>query len=160
MQKVPLQQAVKMTGKSESTLRRDVKKGKTSAERDDRGHLRFDIAELQRAYGELQNTGTDAQPTEQANGKAMTGHDRGREITLLENQIADLRNQLEQASSQLQIATTEKTKILDLLSAEKEEKRELKSEMLALMPPPEEREQKTEQPEIKPRGWLQRLIGA
>ena len=34
--------------------------------------------------------------------------------------------------SQLEIATTEKTKLLDLLSAEKEEKR-------ALMPPPEEK---------------------
>ena len=160
MQKVSLQQAVRMTGKSESTLRRDVKKGKTSAERDDRGHLRFDIAELQRAYGEFQNTGTDAQPTEQSNGKAMTGHDRGREITLLENQIADLRNQLEQASSQLQIASTEKTKLLDLLSAEKAEKRELKEETRALMPPPDERVAKPEQTQLKPRGWLQRLIGA
>ena len=160
MQKVPLQQAVKMTGKSESTIRRDVKKGKVSAGRDDRGHLKFDIAELQRAYGELKSTGDDAQSTEQGNDNPMTGHDRGREITLLENQIADLRNQLEQASSQLQIASTEKTKLLDLLSAEKAEKRELKEETRALMPPPEEREQKTEQTQIKPRGWLQRLIGA
>ena len=36
------------------------------------------------------------------------------------------------------------------LSAEKEEKRELKAEMLALMPPPEEREQKTAPNQIKP----------
>ena len=57
--------------------------------------------------------------------------------------VRDIRNQLEKVESQLQIATTEKTKLLDLLSAEKEEKRELKEEMLALMPPPEEREQKT-----------------
>ena len=34
--KVPLQQAVKMTERSENTLLRDVKKGKVSAERDDR----------------------------------------------------------------------------------------------------------------------------
>ena len=45
MHKVSLQQAVKMTGRSESTLRRDVKKGKTSADRDERKHLRFDVAE-------------------------------------------------------------------------------------------------------------------
>ena len=77
-----------------------------------------------------------------------------------DNQIADLRNQLEKAEAQLQLATTEKTKLLDLLSAEKEEKRELKAEMLALMPPPEERDQKTVPKQIKPRGWLQRLIGA
>ena len=160
MQNVSLQQAVKMTGKSESTLRRDVKKGKVSAGRDDRRHLRFDIAELQRAYGELKSTGDDAQPTEQGNGTAMTGHDQAEILAIKDNQIADLRNQLEKAEAQLQIATTEKTKLLDLLSAEKEEKRELKEEMHALMPPPEEREQKTEQTQIKPRGWFQRLIGA
>ena len=156
MQKVSLQQAVKMTGKSESTLRRDVKKGKVSAERDDRKHLRFDIAELQRAYGELKNTGDDAQSTEQGNGKAMTGHDIAEIIAIKDNQIADLRNQLEKAEAQLQIATTEKTKLLDLLSAEKEERREMKAEMRALMPSPEERQQT----QSKSRGWLQRLIGA
>ena len=135
MQKVSLQQAVKMTSKSESTLRRDVKKGKVSAVRDDRGHLRFDISELQRAYGELKNTGDDAQPTEQANGKAMTGHDRETEmLAIKDNQIADLRNQLEKAEAQLQIAMTEKMKLLDLLTAEKEEKR-------ALMPPVEKKNQ-------------------
>ena len=160
MQKVSLQQAVKMTGKSESTLRRDVKKGKVSAARDDRRHLRFDISELQRAYGELKNTGGDAQPTEQANGKAMTGHDQAKILAIKDNQIADLRNQLEKAEAQLQIATTEKTKLLDLLSAEKEEKRELKAEMLALMPPPEERQRKTAPTQIKPRSWFQRLLGA
>ena len=146
MQKVSLQQAVKMTGKSESTLRRDVKKGKVSAERDDRRRLRFDISELQRAYGELKNTGDDAQPTEQGNGKAMTGHDSAEILAIKDNQIADLRNQLEKAEAQLQIATTEKTKLLDLLAAEKEEKR-------ALMPPREEKTRKTP-------NWLLRLVGA
>ena len=53
-------------------LRRDVKKGKVSAGRDARRHLQFDVAELQRAYGELKTTGEDAQSTEQGNGKAMT----------------------------------------------------------------------------------------
>ena len=160
MQKVSLQQAVKMTGKSESTLRRDVKKGKVSAGRDDRRHLQFDISELQRVYGALKNTGDDAQPTQQGNDSAMTGHDSAEILAMKDNQIADLRNQLEKTEAHLQIATTEKTKLLDLLSAEKKEKRELKAEMLALMPPPEDRQQKTETPQIKRRGWLQRLIGA
>ena len=44
----------------------------------------------------------------------------------------DIPNQLEQVEAQLQIATIEKTKCLDLLSAEKAEKQ-------ALMPPIEER---------------------
>ena len=126
-----------------------------------------DVSELQRAYGELKNTGEDAQSVEQDNDKAMTGHDQAEIIVLKDNQIADIRNQLEKAEAQLQSATTEKTKLLDLLSTEKEEKRELKEEkrelkgeMLALMPPPEEREQKTAPTQIKPRGWLQRLLGA
>ena len=147
MQKISLQTAVKMTGKSESTLRRDVKKGKTSTDRDDRGHLQFDIAELQRVYGELKSTGTDAQSTEQGNDNAMTGHDRVEILAIKDNQIADLRSQLEKTEAQLKIATTEKTKLLDLLSAEKEEKR-------ALMPPPEEKNHR------KSPSWLHRLVGA
>ena len=147
MQNVSLQQAVRMTGKSESTLRRDVKKGKVSAGRDGRRHLRFDISELQRAYGELKSAGDDTQSTEQSNDKAMTGHDRAEILAMKDNQIVDLRNQLEKAESQLQLATTEKTKLLDLLSAEKEEKRELKAEMLALMP----RQRKDSRKQPKPK---------
>ena len=146
MQKVSLQQAVKMTGKSESTLRRDVKKGKVSADRDERKHIRFDIAELQRVYGELKTTGEDAQATEQGNDKAMTGHDSTEIIATKDSQIADLRAQLAKADAQLEIATTEKTKLLDLLSAEKAEKR-------ALMPPADEKPQKSP-------NWLLRLVGA
>ena len=70
----------------------------------------------------------------------MTGHDSPKIVALLENQIQDLKAQLE-------IATAEKSKLLDLLSAEKEEKR-------ALMPPPEEKN-----PESKG-NWLLKLIGA
>ena len=147
MQNVSLQTAVKMTGKSESTIRRDVKKGKVSAGRDARGHLQFDVAELQRAYGEMKTTGEDAQSTEQGNGKAMTGHDTPKIVALLENQIQDLKAQLEKADAQLEIATTEKTKLLDLLSAEKEEKR-------ALMPPVDEKNHR------KSPNWLLRLVGA
>ena len=154
MQKVSLQQAVKMTGKSESTLRRDVKKGKVSAGRDDRRRLRFDIAELQRAYGELKNTGDDAQPTEQGNGKAMTGHDQAEILAIKDNQIADLRDQLEKAEAQLQIATTEKSKLLDMLSTEQEKTRlEQEKSRLLMLPETSEKNRKTP-------NWLLRLVGA
>ena len=153
MHKVSLQQAVKMTEKSESTLRRDVKKGKVSAERDDRGHLKFDQAELRRVYGELKTAGEDAQSTAQGNDKTMAGHDRETEILAIkDNQIADMKKQLEKAETQLEIATTEKSQLLDLLSAEKEEKRELKNEMKALLPPPDYKP--------KSRNWFHRLVGA
>ena len=142
MQNVSLQTAVKMTGKSESTIRRDVKKGKVSAGRDARGHLQFDIAELQRAYGELKTTGEDAPSSEQSNGKAMTGHDSAEILAIKDNQISDLRSQLEKAETQLEIATTEKSKLLDLTD------RLQKQNEVLMLPAP------------KPKsGWWQRLTG-
>ena len=63
-----------------------------------------------------------------------------------DNQIADLKAQLEKAEMRETTLIDEKAKLLDLLSAEKEEKR-------ALMPPPEERDKKSP-------NWLLRLVGA
>ena len=146
MQKVSLQQAVQMTGKSESTLRRDVKKGKISSERDERGHFKFDVAVLQRVYGELKTTGDDAQSVEQDNDNAMTEHDSAEILAIKDNQIVDLKSQLEKAEMRETALIDEKSKLLDLLAAEKEEKR-------ALIPPPEEK--------AKSRNWLLRnLFGA
>ena len=116
MHKISLQNAVKMTGKSESTIRRDVKSGKVSAERDRRGHLRFDIAELQRAYGELKSTGTDDKPTETDNHKPMTEHDRAEIIAIKDNQIADLQSQLERAELREDTLIEERAKLLELAS--------------------------------------------
>lgn len=134
MHQISLQEAVKMTGKSESTLRRAIKAGKVSATRDERGHYQFDQAELRRAFGELISTGEDAQSTPPAE-LAWHIHENSREIELLENNLADLRNQLQRTEAQLDIANSEKAAILDMLSAEKEERR-------ALMPPPKKRKRK------------------
>ena len=106
--------AVKRIPVSESTLRRDISTGKVSSEKDARGRRVIDSAELQRVYGQLKSTGNDAQSTEQGNGnQAMTGHDGSPKIVaLLENQIQDLKAQLEKADAQLEIAMTEKTNYL------------------------------------------------
>ena len=135
MAKVTISEAVGLTGISESTIRRDIKSGKVSSEKDEKGHRRIDIAELQRVYDLTP-------PPDRDKGEPESQQI----ISLLENQIADLRSQLEKTETQLQIATTEKSKLLDLLSAEKDEKR-------ALMPPLEEKNQES-------KGWLLRLIGA
>ena len=117
---------------SESTLRRDLRTGKVSFTTAKNGNQKvIDAAELERVYGQL--NGIDSQ----INGNG--GVDDAQIRALLENQIADLRSQLE-------IATTEKTKLLDLLSAEKEEKR-------ALMPPVDEKNDR------KSPNWLLRLVG-
>ena len=67
----------------------------------------------------------------------MNTDDTPKIIALLEGQVQDLKEQLD-------TATAEKAQLLDLLAAEKEEKR-------ALMPPVEEKE--------KSRNWLLRLVG-
>lgn len=161
MPKLTITESVKVIPVSESKLRRDMKAGVVSFEVDEKGKKRFDPSELRRVYGELTLPDENGQVKNRSQPPSETGHDRETEILAIkDNQITDLRNQLEKAEAQLQIATTEKTKLLDLLSAEKEEKYELKAEILALMPPPEEREQKTNPTQIKPRGWFQRLLGA
>ena len=146
MPNLTITEAVKVIPVSESKLRRDMKAGVVSFEVDEKGKKRFDPSELRRVYGELTLPDESGHVKDSNQNSSETGHDSKEIIALLENQIADLRSQLEKADAQLEIATTEKSKLLDLLSAEKEEKR-------ALMPPPEEKN-----PESK--GWLLKLIGA
>ena len=75
----------------------------------------------------------------------MTEHDSQKIIAVLENQVADLQKQLERSNDRETALIDEKSKRLDLFSAEKEEKR-------ALMSPAEEKE--------KSRNWLLWLVGA
>ena len=133
--KVTISEAVGLTGVSESTIRRDIKSGKVSSEKDDKGHRRIDIAELQRVY-------KVAHPPD----RQMTSPEHQQMIGLLTNQVADLKAQLSQASERETALQNEKSKLVDLLSAEKEEKR-------ALLPPIEEQTRKSS-------NWLLRLIGA
>ena len=145
MHTVSLRTAVKMTEKSESTIRRDVKKGKVSAERDARGHLNFDPAELRRVYGELKSTGSDAESTEQGNDNAMNGHDPVDILAIKDNQIADLRAQLEKSEMRETALLEEKSKLWDLLS-------DIQAEKRALMPPVDDKP--------KTLNWVHRLVGA
>ena len=156
MARLTIKESVAIAPVSESTLRRDIKSGKVSSEKDDRGRRRIDTAELARVYGQLthatQSTDIEMNTVDTPNNGTLNSNDtpdthtdNPKVVSLLENQIADLRSQLEKTETQLQIATTEKTKLLDLLSAEKDEKR-------ALMPPVDEKE--------KSPNWLLRLVGA
>ena len=132
MAKVTISEAVGLTGVSESTIRRDIKSGKVSSEKDEKGHRRIDIAELQRVY--------DLTPTPDSQ---TTAPDSQKIIKVLENQVADLQKQLELSNDRETALLDDKSKLLDLLAAEKEEKR-------ALMPPADDR----------PANWILRLIGA
>ena len=129
MSKVTIKQAMELTGKSDSTLRRDMRAGKVSYTKDDKRKVLFDIAELQRAYGELKPLDT---PSEQP----MNGHDipvdKDKVVVLLENQVFDLKTQLDKAEQRENTLIKERSKLLDMLSEEKAERR-------ALMPPPKQK---------------------
>ena len=138
--KLTIKEAVEVIPVSESSLRRDIKSGKVSSEKDLQGRRRIDASELARVYGELkQDNGTPEQSDESVRDSQVNTDDTPKIITLLEGQVQDLK-------AQLDTATAEKTQLLELLSAEKEEKR-------ALMPPVDEKPQKS-------RNWLLRLVGA
>ena len=132
--KVTISEAVGLTGVSESTIRRDIKSGKVSSEKDDKGHRRIDIAELQRVY-----------TVELPPDRQTTGVESQHIIALLENQVSDLKAQLARASERETALISERSKLLDVLSAEKEEKR-------ALMPAIDDRKRQSS-------GWLLRLVG-
>ena len=143
MAKITISEAVGMTGVSESTIRRDIKSGKVSSEKDAKGHRRIDTAELQRVY---QLT----PPLE----RQVAEHDTQKIIAVLENQVADLKTQLELSNDRETALIDEKAKLLDLLSAEKDEKRGIQEEKWALMPP-------VDAQKPKHRNWLLRnLFGA
>ena len=130
MSKLSIMEAVKIIPVSESTLRRDLKTGKVSFTTAKNGKKQMDTAELARVYDDL----NVSEP--QINGNA------GDILAVKDNQIADLRNQLEKSEMRETALIDERSKLLDLLSAEKENVR-------ALIPPVDEK---------KP-NWWHRLVG-
>ena len=137
--KLTIKEAVEVIPVSESTLRRDLKSGKVSSEKDLQGRRRIDASELARVYGELEPINDEStQSDESVRDSQVNTDDTPKIIALLEGQVQDLKEQLD-------TATAEKAQLLELLSAEKEEKK-------ALMPPADE--------PPKPRNWLLRLVGA
>ena len=165
MSKLTITEAVKVIPVSESTLRRDLKSGKVSFETDAKNRKQIDVSELTRVYGQLKQldgtqppaseTDAHAEPVNDThqnpsmNGNethqnpSMTGDDNPKIVALLENQIADLKAQLSQASDRETTLITEKSKLLDLT-----DRLQKQNEVLMLPPTPE-----------KKRSWLDRLTG-
>ena len=146
MQNLTITEAVKVIPVSESKLRRDMKAGVVSYDVDAQGKKRFDPSELVRVYGQMDLPETNGQLKESNQQfPSETRHDRDEILAIKDNQIADLQKQLEKAEMRETALIDEKSKLLDLLSAEKDEKR-------ALMPPVDEKP--------KTRNWLLWLVGA
>ena len=148
MSKLTITESVKVIPVSESKLRRDMKTGVVSFDVDEKGKKFFDTSELRRVYGELTRPDEPRQVKNSNHPPSETGHDRDTEILALkDNQIADLKAQLALATEREASLISERAKLIDLLSAEKAEKR-------ALMPPVDDRNRR------RSPNWLARLVGA
>ena len=140
MTKLTITEAVKVIPVSESKLRRDMKAGVVSFEVDEKGKKRFDLSELARVYGQIDLAENNGQVKESKPPLSETGHDNPKVVALLENQIADLKAQLEKSDERETALITEKSKLLDLTD------RLQKQNEVLMLPAP------------KPKsGWWQRL---
>ena len=102
--KLTLTDAVKVIPVSESTLRRDLKRGKVSFDTDAKGRKRLCVSELTRVYGQLN---TDEPVNDTHTNVSMNGNDTSKVVALLEGQVQDLKAQLARAD-------TEKAELLSL----------------------------------------------
>ena len=124
MSKITISEAVKIISVSESTLRRDMRSGKVSSEKDQRGRNIFDTAELQRVYGNLSLNGKPTLSDEPVNDSPLTDNDTPTKVVeLLEAQNTDLKAQLEKAHA-------ENAQLLDLAT------RLQKQNEILMIPPP------------------------
>ena len=123
MSKITLSEAVEIIPVSESTLRRDMRSGKVSSEKDRRGRNLFDTSELARVYGDLKLNGNPPLSDEPVKDSQMTGDDTPKITVLLEGQVKDLKAQLDKAH-------TENAQLLDLAT------RLQKQAEILMIPPP------------------------
>ena len=125
MSKITLSEAVKIIPVSESTLRRQMRSGKVSSEKDHNGRNLFDTAELARVYGDLKINGNQPLSSEPVFDSQMTNNETPTKIVaLLESQNTDLKAQLETAH-------TENAQLLELST------RLQKQNELLMLPPPQ-----------------------
>ena len=66
MSKLSITEAVKILPVSESTLRRDLKSGKVSYEKDQKGRKQIDVSELERVYEQLRTQNGSQPPTDES----------------------------------------------------------------------------------------------
>ena len=143
--KILLSEAENWVESGRTKIYDDARKGRLSTEKDPhRGNRKVvDVSELERVYGKIRNPDENPQRTEtNGDGRYISTDEL---VESYENRIQDLEQQLARATDRETALMDEKSKLLDLLTAEKEEKR-------ALMPPVEDRQ--------KSPNWLLRLVGA
>ena len=144
--KILLSEAENWVESGRTKIYEDARKGILSTEKDPhRGNRKVvDVSELERVYGKIRNPDENPQRTEtNDNGRYISTDEL---VQSYENRILDLEQQLTRATDRETALMDEKSKLLDLLTSEKEEKR-------ALMPPAEEKQK-------SPNWLLRNLFGA
>ena len=106
--KLTIKKAVEIIPVSESSLRRAIKSGEISSEKDLHGRRLIDVSELVRVYGELKSAkGNSEQSEGYVNNGQVNAPDTSKVITLLEAQNVELKEQVTELK-------TEKIKLFDL----------------------------------------------
>ena len=106
--KLTIKEAVDIIPVSESSLRRAIKSGEISSEKDLRGRRLIDVSELVRVYGELKSANRNSeQSDEYVNNGQVNAIDTSKVIDLLEAQNVELKEQITELK-------TEKIKLFDL----------------------------------------------
>ena len=120
-----LSQAARAVGKSRSTINRDIKKGKVSADRDGRGQPVIQLAELERAYGTVQveTVSDSASLGHSAIVNETPGHSAlEAENKLLRDQLADRDDQIGYLRQRLDQSDEERRRLTALLTDQRAQK--------------------------------------
>ena len=85
MSKLTITEAVKILPVSESTLRRDLKSGKVSYEKDQKGRKQIDVSELERVYEQLRTQNGTHPPTDESADPSEPVNGNHQNLSLTEN---------------------------------------------------------------------------
>ena len=143
--------AATAAGIDRRTLQRAIKSGRISATVDAAGERGIDVAELIRVFGPLRETPPETPQRQDAalSQDAPGGAAGAALVDSLRDQVRQAQEQLRQAYEREQQAQQEKARLLALLEAEQQARRELEMKLLPAPPPPQ-----SEPPRRHYRVWL------
>lgn len=111
---VGINQAARLTGKNKSVIWRDTKAGKLSSTLDGKGKTVYNLAELERVYGQLRDPSIETVPLAVASNQSQLDFEREklemklqfleRELSLVREQLFELRDDRDQWRDQAQTA--------------------------------------------------------
>ena len=128
--KVNITQAVKLTGKSRTTLYNHLKSGKLSAEYDDVQNRLIDISELERVYGSLKKIDGLDSVGKLSKDVKFTQLDSS---VLLEQRIQFLQEKVDFLEGELERERSRQRIQVDVLQVQLEKEREEKQKLLEIV---------------------------